>query len=104
MEDFEIRDALGRIRPPGRDILRKVLIFDQADRDRYIEALQRSGPTGETLADLLELASEDADIRRNLARLLGELASMRRMYIKAYVAPGKRRLPRVYRVVKLASS
>jgi hypothetical protein len=26
---------------------------------------------------------------------------LRRMYIKAYVAPGKQRLPRIYRVVKL---
>ena len=32
---------------------------------------------------------------------LRALDLLRRMYIKAYVAPGKQRLPRVYRVVKL---
>jgi hypothetical protein len=32
---------------------------------------------------------------------LRALDGMRGMYIKAYVAPGKRRLSRVYRVVKL---
>ncbi|MGP8239779.1 MAG: hypothetical protein ACLQVW_30790 [Limisphaerales bacterium] len=32
---------------------------------------------------------------------LRALDGMRRMYIKAYVAPGKQRLPRVYRIVKL---
>jgi hypothetical protein len=34
---------------------------------------------------------------------LRALDSLRRMYIKAYVASGKQRLPRVYRVVKLAA-
>jgi hypothetical protein len=34
---------------------------------------------------------------------LHALDLLRRMYIKAYVAPGKQRLPRVYRVVKLAA-
>ena len=37
------------------------------------------------------------------AERLRALDLLRRMYIKAYVAPGKQRLPRVYRVVKLAS-
>jgi hypothetical protein len=32
---------------------------------------------------------------------LRALDGMRRMYIKASVAPGKQRLPRVYRIVKL---
>jgi hypothetical protein len=34
---------------------------------------------------------------------LRALDLLRQMYIKAYVAPGKQRLPRVYRVVKLAA-
>jgi hypothetical protein len=34
---------------------------------------------------------------------LRALDAMRRMYIKAYVAPGKQRLSRVYRVVKLTA-
>jgi len=73
MEDAELRAALSQIKPGGRDILRRLLIAEQFERDRYAEALLRSGPTGITLADLLDLASVDPDIRRRLARVLGEL-------------------------------
>jgi hypothetical protein len=40
-------------------------------------------------------------LSRPAVERLRALDGMRRMYIKAYVASGKRRLPRVYRVVKL---
>lgn len=50
MEDAEIRAALSQIKPGGRDILRRLLISDQFERDRYTEALLRSGPTGVTEA------------------------------------------------------
>jgi hypothetical protein len=41
--------------------------------------------------------------RRPVERLRA-LDLLRRMYIKAYVAPGEQRLPRVYHVVKLKRS
>jgi hypothetical protein len=51
----------------------------------------------------LEREGNDVDywLSRPPLERLRALDGMRRMYIKAYVAPGKRRLPRVYRVVKL---
>jgi hypothetical protein len=53
----------------------------------------------------IRLAGEGNDVAYWLSRppveRLRALDEMRRMYIKAYVAPGKQRLPRVYRIVKL---
>ena len=73
MEDVEIRAALSHIKPEGRDILRRLVTGEKQERDRYADALLRSGAVGVTLAELLDLASVDQDVRRRLARLLGEL-------------------------------
>jgi hypothetical protein len=57
------------------------------------------------VARKIRLKKEGNDVAYWLSRppveRLQALDEMRRMYINAYVAPGKRRLPRVYRVVKL---
>jgi hypothetical protein len=57
------------------------------------------------VARKIRLEGEGNDVAYWLSRppveRLRALDGMRRMYIKAYVAPGKQRLPRVYRVVKL---
>jgi hypothetical protein len=53
----------------------------------------------------IRLEAEGNDVAYWLSRppveRLRALDGMRRMCIKAYVAPGKQRLPRVYRIVKL---
>ena len=57
------------------------------------------------VARKIRLEEEGNDVafwlsRPPLARLRA-LDVMRRMYVNAYIAPGKQRLPRVYRIVKL---
>jgi len=57
------------------------------------------------VARKIRLKDEGKDVAYWLSRppteRLRALAKMRRMYVKAYVAPGKQRLQRVYRIVKL---
>jgi hypothetical protein len=57
------------------------------------------------IARKIRLEDEGNDVAYWLSRppleRLRELDVMRRMYINAYVAPAKQRLPRVYRIVKL---
>jgi hypothetical protein len=57
------------------------------------------------VARKIHLEGEGNDVAYWLSRppveRLRALDRMRRMYIKAHVAPGKRRLQRVYRIVKL---
>ena len=57
------------------------------------------------VARKIRLEQEGNDVAYWLSRppveRLRALDGMRRMYIKAYVAPGKQRLQRVYRIVKL---
>jgi len=59
------------------------------------------------VARKIPLKGEGNDVAYWLSRppveRLRALDGMRRMYIKAYVAPGERRLLQVYRIVKLKS-
>lgn len=74
MDDGDIRDRLSRLDSAGRDVLRRYLVAGQADRDALAVALlrQRTQAASAT-ADLLDMLSLNADARRRVVRLLGEL-------------------------------
>jgi hypothetical protein len=73
MEDG-LRDALARIEPAGRGRLRRLLVADQADRDRIAERLLRERTyAGDQLAEIIDHLSLDPDLRRRVVRLLGEI-------------------------------
>ena len=74
MSDDALRDSLTRIEPAGRDRLRRLLVADQADRDRIAERLLRERTNAaDTLAEIIDHLSLDPDLRRRVARLLGEI-------------------------------
>jgi hypothetical protein len=70
----ELRAALAQIDPEGRRVLRKYLIADEHDRKGLLLGLYREGsPPARTAAELVELLDADADARRRVARMLGEI-------------------------------
>jgi hypothetical protein len=75
MNDQELRATLARLPPSARDELRRLLIRDQASRDGIAEQLlRRRGTRGATeLADFIDMLSLDAEARRRVIRVLGEL-------------------------------
>jgi hypothetical protein len=73
-EDGGLRAALARIGPVGRDKLRRLLVAEQADRDRIAERLLRERTeAGDQLAEIIDHLSLDPDLRRRVVRILGEL-------------------------------
>lgn len=74
MEDGHLRDVLARLDPEARDAVRRVLVADDRYRDALAERLLRE-PTehANNLADLIDMLTMDADARRQVVRLLGEL-------------------------------
>jgi hypothetical protein len=73
-EDDDLRAALARIEPAGREKLRQLLVADQPDRDRIAERLMRlRSQAGDQLAEIIDHLSLDPDLRRRVARLLGEI-------------------------------
>jgi hypothetical protein len=56
--------------PPGRDALRQILIADLPERGEVSARLLREG--GETMADLIDMLTLDADAGRQVVYLLGE--------------------------------
>lgn len=74
--DDEIRAALTGSPPKARDLLRRVLIAEQGDRDVIAAALLRfRDEAGDELADTLDLLMVHPEQRRRVVRLLGELAA-----------------------------
>ena len=74
MNDATLRDTLMRLDPGARNELRRLLISDQPDRNAIAEQLLRRRTLGaDALADLIDLLTLDADARRRVVRLLGEL-------------------------------
>jgi hypothetical protein len=74
MNEEALRKLFSGIDPAGRNVLRRLMRADQADRDEFAAALLRlDTPSSRDLATLIDLASLNPDLRRMAARLLGEL-------------------------------
>jgi hypothetical protein len=71
------RCSAGRLQilsPKARDDLRRVLIRDQADRDRIASELMRyRDGRGDDWADIIDMLTMWPKERRKVARLLGEI-------------------------------
>ena len=74
MDDATLAALLQKLDGGVRSDLRKLLIRDQSDRDAIAEQLLRRGtPGADDLADLIDVLTLDADARRRVVRLLGEV-------------------------------
>jgi hypothetical protein len=72
MDDRELRGALERLSTPARDVLRRASRADQWERDELAARLMRE-PNGQLMAELIDELSIDAEARRQMVRVLGEL-------------------------------
>jgi hypothetical protein len=74
MHDDELRRLLLRIDPKGREALRQLMRAEQWERDQFSTSLIRLGTRASSdLADLIDLTTINSEMRRRLARTLGEL-------------------------------
>jgi len=74
MDEPELRLVLSRLDLRARDAVRRILIADDMYRSRMAERLLRQRTEHATnLADLIDMLTIDADARRHVIRLLGEL-------------------------------
>ena len=76
MDEAALADALRRLDSGARSDLRKLLSSDPPDRDAIAQQLlRRRTPGTDELAELIDLLTLDADARRRVVRLLGELGA-----------------------------
>jgi hypothetical protein len=74
MRDDEMAALLRQMPPGGRDVLRRLMRAEQYERDEFSTATAaRGGESARDLADLIDLASMNPEVRRRFARILGEL-------------------------------
>jgi hypothetical protein len=74
MNDEKLKQLLAQINPSGRDVLRRLMRAKQSERDEFSAALERKRtPSSLDPADLIDMASLRPELRRRLARLLGEI-------------------------------
>ena len=74
MDDQELKELLSQIGPHGRDVLRRLMRAEQFERDEFSEALKGyPSSSAPDLINLIDLASLNPDVRRRLARVLGEI-------------------------------
>ncbi len=72
--DEDLRAAIEGLPPTARDLLRRVLIGDQADRDTAAMALLRyRDAAGDELADIIDMLSINPEARRKVVRMLAEV-------------------------------
>jgi hypothetical protein len=70
----DFRVLLETLGPKARDILRRVLIRDHADRDAIASQLIRyRDENGQHWADVIDFLTMYPDARRQVVRLLGEI-------------------------------
>ncbi len=71
----DLRAALAKTLPPkSRDLLRRVLVGDQADRDEVSYRLRRyRDEAGDGLSDVIDLCTLYPEARRTMVRLLAEV-------------------------------
>lgn len=76
--DDDLRASLAALPPRGRDLLRRALIGDQADRDPVAQALRRyRDEVGDELEDTIDLCTLYPETRRKVVRLLAEIDAAR---------------------------
>jgi hypothetical protein len=74
VDDAVLSATLRRLPPGALDDLRRLLIRDQPYRDSVVEQLLRLRTNGgDQLAELIDMLSLDAEMRRRVVRTLGEL-------------------------------
>jgi hypothetical protein len=72
VNDLELNDVLRRLSPKQRDVLRRAARAEQWERDELsMRLLRESGGNG--LADFIDGMSIDPTLRRQVARVLGNL-------------------------------
>jgi hypothetical protein len=78
-DDMDLRSLLETLDPLARDVLRRVLICDQADRDSIAWRLMRYlDDRGDDWADIIDMLTMHPEERRRVVRLLGELEAKQR--------------------------
>jgi hypothetical protein len=74
MAEDDLRALLETLDPKARDVLRSVLIHDQADRDAVASQLLRyHDERGDDWADIIDVLTMHPEARRKVARVLGEI-------------------------------
>jgi hypothetical protein len=70
----DLRAVLQELDPKTRDDLRRILIRDQADRDAISSRLMRyRDGHGDDWADIIDMLTMHPEVRRKVARMLGEI-------------------------------
>lgn len=70
----DLRAVLADLPPRSRDLLRRALVGDQADRDTVAQTLLRyRDGVGDQLAEIIDMLTMNPDYRRNVARLPAEI-------------------------------
>jgi hypothetical protein len=73
-EGHDLRASLPGLPPKSRDLLRRALVGDQADRYAISSALLRyRDAVGDELADTTDLLTMNSGERRRVVRLLAEI-------------------------------
>jgi hypothetical protein len=72
--DADLRAALELLSPRNRELLRRVLVRDHADRDEIAQHLLRFGDqNSRDWADVIDALTLDPEHRRRVVRLLAEI-------------------------------
>jgi hypothetical protein len=70
----DLRAAMADLPPKSRDLLRRVLVRDDADRDTIAAELLRYGDAnGDGWADVIDTLSMYPEVRRQAVRILAEM-------------------------------
>ena len=72
MSEDGLRDLLLQLTPPARDKLRTVLVRDDPD-EIAAELLRYGDANGDGWADVIDIFTMHADVRRRAVRLLAEI-------------------------------
>jgi hypothetical protein len=74
MDEDRLRGTLARLGPEVQSTLRRLLIAEPQRRDRVAQELLRSRTeSADTVADLIDMLTMNADARRQIVRILSEL-------------------------------
>jgi hypothetical protein len=74
MDDDDLRSMFVTLDPNAREMLRRALIHDQADRDTIASHLLRyRDGRGDDWADIIDFLTMRPEARRRVVRLLGEI-------------------------------
>ena len=74
--DEDLRSELEGMTPKSRDLLSRVMVGDQVDRDTVVRSLMRyRAASGGEVADIIQLLMLSPVARRRVSRVLGEIAT-----------------------------